>query len=133
MMILAETSSPALKIGPEAPWSTHFELIVTGFGWVVVTLLILCFATIVVAKLLPKPQVTPKKTVSAPKPSPASPVEPVASPEMSGSIPAHHVAAIAAAVFATMGSSARVVSIQTGAGGWAQEGRRQIFQSHRVR
>jgi len=44
------------------------------------------------------------------------------------------VAVIAAAVHAVVGERAHhIVSIRPAAGGWAQEGRRQIFSSHRVR
>jgi hypothetical protein len=44
------------------------------------------------------------------------------------------VAVIAAAVHSVIGDRAhRIVSIRPGGPGWAQEGRRQIFSSHRVR
>ncbi|MDQ8207798.1 OadG family transporter subunit [Coraliomargarita sp. SDUM461003] len=44
------------------------------------------------------------------------------------------LAVIAAAVHSVMGDRAhRVVSVRSTGPGWAQEGRRQIFSSHRVR
>lgn len=44
------------------------------------------------------------------------------------------IAVIAAAVHSVIGDRAhRIVSIRPGGPGWAQEGRRQIFSSHRVR
>ena len=44
------------------------------------------------------------------------------------------VAVITAAVHTVMGQRAhRLVSIRPGGPGWAQEGRRQIFSSHRIR
>jgi Na+-transporting methylmalonyl-CoA/oxaloacetate decarboxylase gamma subunit len=44
------------------------------------------------------------------------------------------LAVIAAAVHTVMGDRAhRVVSVRSSGPGWAQEGRRQIFSSHRVR
>ena len=44
------------------------------------------------------------------------------------------LAVIAAAVHSVVGDRAhRIVSIRSGGPGWAQEGRRQIFSSHRLR
>ena len=44
------------------------------------------------------------------------------------------MAVVAAAVHTVLGDRPhRVVSVRTSGPGWAQEGRRQIFSSHRVR
>lgn len=54
-------------------------------------------------------------------------------PSKGGDDPAM-IALIAAAVHTAIGDRAhRVVSIRSAGPGWAQEGRRQIFSSHRVR
>ena len=53
-----------------------------------------------------------------------------------GTIPPEILAVITAAVFETLGSDLRIVSIssaQQGNSNWSQEGRRQIFGSRKVR
>lgn len=124
--------SPELKLGPDASIYDHLELVIFGFGWVMITLMILSMGIVVVSKLVASDKPTAK---SAPAAAPAAAPAPTASgaSDSHGKIPAHHLAAIAAAVFTTLGSASRVVSIRTAAHGWAQEGRRQHFQSHRVR
>ncbi len=73
-----------------------------------------------------KPPLT-KKTIKAPKVA-AAPAG--ASPEENG----HLAAVIAAAIHMTLQDQrVRVRSIRRMAPGWAQEGRRQIFSSHRLR
>lgn len=68
---------------------------------------------------------TASSSSSAPRP------EPVAAPEEDES---DLLAVLAAAVHVAVGDRAhRVVSIRSSGPGWAQEGRRQIFSSHRVR
>ncbi len=61
----------------------------------------------------------------------AAAVAAVTSPAQAGN--PHLVAVIAAAAHATLGSSARVVSIRPAENEWGAEGRRQIFASHRTR
>ena len=68
---------------------------------------------------------------SAPAPRPAAPL--LATPP---GIPAHHVAAIAAAVAAITGGRGRVVRVTAAphqAQAWSQHGRAELFASHRVR
>ena len=63
--------------------------------------------------------------------------QPATAPQASGSDSKEDpalLAVVAAAVHTVMGDRAhRVVSVRTAGPGWAQEGRRQIFSSHRVR
>ncbi|MFO8026169.1 MAG: OadG family transporter subunit [Opitutales bacterium] len=69
---------------------------------------------------------------AASKGGPASPPSP-SQPDKDEDDPAF-IAVIAAAVHTAIGDRPhRVVSIRSAGPGWAQEGRRQIFSSHRVR
>lgn len=67
--------------------------------------------------------------------TPAPAAAPAAMPVPEGGIDAETLAAIAAAVHATLGARYRVRAVATGDMHieWAQEGRRQIFASHKVR
>jgi hypothetical protein len=88
----------------------------------------------------PHPAPTPAPNPFTPlAPAPAAP----ASPPDSSTIPAHHLAAIAAAVHHLFRGRARLLSAAPAmpaaqpsahaAIDWAREGRRDIFTSHRVR
>ena len=67
-----------------------------------------------------------KSPPAAPAPAPAAHVE--------GGPPPEVRAAIAAAINVVLGNGVRVVSISnTSVLLWSQEGRRQVFQSHKVR
>ncbi|AOS44868.1 hypothetical protein Verru16b_01937 [Lacunisphaera limnophila] len=97
--------------------------------WVLVSITVLMFAVAGLGRWLaathpdPVPRVRPKPVVVA---------EPELTPEIQ--------AAIAAAVYVTLGASARVTSVvlQPASGDnvmlpWSLEGRRQIYTSHKVR
>lgn len=71
-----------------------------------------------------------KPRMTAPPPGPAAPA-----PLVETGTPPEHIVLIAAAVHATLGARARVVSINPhpDAQDWAAEGRRQIFSTRKVR
>ncbi len=51
-----------------------------------------------------------------------------------GELDPHEIAVVTAAIHCVVGDQAhRIVSIRSGSSSWAQEGRRQIFTSRRVR
>lgn len=67
----------------------------------------------------------PKEVAASPSPSPA-PAEQSMSPQL--------IAVVAAAVHVTLGKVPhQIVSIKPADPSWSREGRRQIFDSHRVR
>jgi len=72
----------------------------------------------------------------APSPQPAPAVVPVAVPAItpSAEIPADVFAAVASAVYFTLGEQHRVVSVSPVESlAWSREGRRSIFRSHTFR
>ena len=111
----------------EAPG--NLNLVITGFLFVVIVLTLLATMTWLGGRFFArqdslKPPLS-KKTVKAPKasPSPAPEVE-----------DGHIAAVITAAIHLSLQDQKfRVRSIRRMAPGWAQEGRRQIFSSHRLR
>lgn len=112
---------------------TATNLVITGFLFVVIVLTMLAamtwlggryFAARDAANATP-----PKKTLKAPKPAPAPAAASAASDEGD-----QLAAVITAAIHVALQDQPfRVRSIRRMAPGWAQEGRRQIFSSHRVR
>lgn len=138
--------------GPEVPAHTSgtLEIVGVGFIFVLVVLALLAMVTAALgaifirfdARLNAKvaaavaaqaktastadPEALDYEDSVAPAPAPAS----VTSEEEDPAL----IAVIAAAVHSVIGDRAhRIVSIRPGGPGWAQEGRRQIFSSHRVR
>lgn len=116
--------------------------VVTGFVFVVVVLATLSILTsligVVCSRLIEDPSSASKQTPkAAPPPAPAS--EPKATKLVDGieaenDIPDRIIALIAAATHVALeGRPQRIVSIRGATQGWAQEGRREIFSSHRVR
>lgn len=129
--------------GPSVPAATAgtMEIVVVGFAFVMIVLALLAMVTASIgavfrrfdakidakakaavaaaaaaAALAPKPVVSTPAAVSGEDEDPLLPV------------------ILAAAVHSVIGDRAhRIVSIRPGGPGWAQEGRRQIFSSHRVR
>ena len=112
----------------EAP--SAVSLVITGFLFVVVILSLLAVLTwaggkFFAARDAAKPPLT-KETVKPPKVA--------ASPAPAESEGDHLTAVITAAIhIALQDRKFRVRSIRRMAPGWAQEGRRQIFSSHRLR
>mgnify|MGYP005846547213 CR=1 FL=1 len=137
---LAQTAAPL-----EAP--TTSSVVIVGFLFVVLVLALLAAVTAAIGAFFIKSAAreAAKATESAEKAAKASaegsshqsttdsaPAASVGSSE-AGDDPAL-LAVIAAAVHTIMGDRAhRVVSVRSAGPGWAQEGRRQIFSSHRVR
>jgi len=106
------------------------NLVLTGFLFVVLVLALLAAMTWLGGRFFArqdalKPPLS-KKTVKAPKVEPS----PAADAEVEGQL----AAVITAAIHLTLQEQKfRVRSIRRMAPGWAQEGRRQIFSSHRLR
>ncbi len=122
MSVIANTAASAPVTG-EALISGPFEVL-WGFVFVVGTLLLFAVVTYLIGVFLKS------------KAAPAAATAPAAIPksEMEAMPPAL-VAVIAAAIHETLHEPARIVSIRSlrGQSGWAAEGRRSIFSSHRVR
>jgi Na+-transporting methylmalonyl-CoA/oxaloacetate decarboxylase gamma subunit len=123
--------------GPEshAQTSGTLEIVGVGFIFVMVVLALLAMVTAALGAIFIRfdAKAAAKAAAIAAE---AAALAPTADPEAldyDKEDPAL-VAVIAAAVHSVIGDRAhRIVSIRPGGPGWAQEGRRQIFSSHRVR
>jgi Na+-transporting methylmalonyl-CoA/oxaloacetate decarboxylase gamma subunit len=137
-IVLAQVAGAAEAEAAVNPWG----VVVVGFLFVIIVLALLASVTALMgvfftkqaaysaeraAKAAQKAAEASGATqgtaaASSPAPAPASDDDPVLT------------AVIAAAVHTVMGDRPhRVVSVRSSGPGWAQEGRRQIFSSHRVR
>jgi Na+-transporting methylmalonyl-CoA/oxaloacetate decarboxylase gamma subunit len=133
-IILAEVSTKSPTVGD----SQTLEIVIVGFLFVMFVLCALSAVTSTIGAFFARQAAreaahAAELAAEAAKRAEAAPpvVAPVKTPE--GEDPAF-VAVIAAAVHSVIGDRAhRIVSIRPGGPGWAQEGRRQIFSSHRVR
>ncbi|MBK1880574.1 OadG family transporter subunit [Pelagicoccus mobilis] len=118
----------------------NVSFIVGGFVFVVVVLATLSIVTsligVLCSRLIKEPTAEQKP---APQAAPAAKPAAAATKQVNGieadeDIPAHVIALIAAATHVILeGRPQRIVSIRGTTQGWAQEGRREIFSSHRVR
>lgn len=113
----------------------QWGIVLVGFSFVVLVLALLALVTTAMGSLFNKQSVRSaekavKVAATAAKITPVTPAEEATSEADSAVI----AAVIAAAVHTVIGDRPhRVVSIRSTGPGWAQEGRRQIFSSHRVR
>lgn len=130
---------PLLAALPEYPTvgqTLSFQL--NGLMVVFLTLGSIWFLLSIIGTLFrllgPKTAPVPATAAASPAAAPVT-AQPVTTPESAGGPSPHVVAAIAAAVYATMGGRVRIAAITPSQvdGDWAREGRRQIFASHRVR
>jgi Na+-transporting methylmalonyl-CoA/oxaloacetate decarboxylase gamma subunit len=133
--------------GPEAAAASSgtFEVVGVGFTFVMVVLALLAAVTAAIGALFvsfdaKKTAQAALKAAQATSAAPGPAPVPVAAAKVSEPQKADSdddpvlAAVIAAAVHSVIGDRAhRIVSIRPGGPGWAQEGRRQIFSSHRVR
>lgn len=138
--MLAQASGTAATGTVESP----FGIVVVGFLFVVVVLALLSSVTALLGVFFTKQAASASERAAKAAQAAAESTGGSAAPS-SGSAPptsAPHVAedetaitaVIAAAVHTVMGDRPhRVVSVRSSGPGWAQEGRRQIFSSHRVR
>lgn len=117
----------------------NVSFVVIGFLFVIVVLATLSIVTSVIGVICSRlikqePAVAAKAT---PEPTPAlapAPAPKVDAIETDGDIPEHIIALIATATHVILkGRPQKIVSIRGASQGWAQEGRREIFSSHRVR
>jgi Na+-transporting methylmalonyl-CoA/oxaloacetate decarboxylase gamma subunit len=126
--------------GPEVPANASgtLEIVGVGFIFVMVVLALLAMVTSALGAIFSRvdARAAAKSAViaaeAAAKIAAMAPAAPVASDDDQED--SALVAVLAAAVHSVIGDRAhRIVSIRPGGPGWAQEGRRQIFSSHRVR
>ncbi|WP_269522299.1 OadG family transporter subunit [Coraliomargarita parva] len=125
---------------PEAAQASHgvTEIVVVGFCFVLGVLAVFTTLTSVIGSIFArsaanaakKAQQAAEANAAAAQAAAPAPVPAAAAEEDETVL----FAVIAAAVHSVYGDRAhRVVSIHSAGPGWAQEGRRQIFSSHRVR
>lgn len=121
--------------------------IIVGFLFVIIVLSILAILTYLVGKLVQQvTKMQESKTaaaaaaVAAQTPAPSAPEQsadpaPASVPASDDDIPPHVLALIAAATHVVLdGRPQRIVGVRRiGNPNWAQEGRREIFSSHRFR
>jgi Na+-transporting methylmalonyl-CoA/oxaloacetate decarboxylase gamma subunit len=128
---------PLALIPADAPFSEYALFQASGMTVVLLTLgglwlLVAGMSKVVLA--IERSMGTGPKAPAAPQPVPQAP-PPQAAPTPEG-IDVRTVAAITAAVHVVLGHRARIVSLNPEAGpgqAWSKEGRREIYQSHRVR
>jgi Na+-transporting methylmalonyl-CoA/oxaloacetate decarboxylase gamma subunit len=112
------------------------SFIVIGFLFVLTVLTTLSIVTSLIGVLCTRLIKEPESKKST-APAPAAPAK--AAPRADGietdeDIPEHVIALIATATHVALkGRAQKIVSIKGSGQGWAQEGRREIFSSHRVR
>ncbi len=117
----------------------NVSFIVIGFLFVVVVLATLSIVTSVIGVVCAKLIKDESEVATKAAPAPAPAAEPTPAPradgiETDGDIPEHIIALIATATHVILkGRPQKIVSIRGRGQGWAQEGRRDIFSSHRVR
>ena len=120
------------------------NIILVGFLFVMVVLAVLAAITATIGALFSRQAAKSARQALAlaqqksetPEPATATEAKPVdsTSAETDASLDPHLLAVIAAAVHTVVGARPhRVISIVPRGPGWAQEGRRQIFSSHRTR
>ncbi len=112
---------------PDAGQNTTF--IIVGFSFVLIMLAMLAGVTTIIGSVFSriKPKAPAVAPVIAAAPAPAS--KPTPAPENP-----HLMHIIAAAVHTALkGKPHRIANVRKQSDGWAQEGRRQIFSSHKVR
>ncbi|MDQ8184416.1 OadG family protein [Pelagicoccus sp. SDUM812002] len=112
----------------------NVSFIVIGFLFVLVVLATLSIVTTIIGalctRLIKEPEAKKPQAASiSRKPEPRAD-----GIETEGDIPEHIIALIATATHVILkGRPQKIVSIRGSSQGWAQEGRREIFSSHRVR
>lgn len=114
---------------PTAEENTSF--VIFGFAFVVFVLLALAIMTAAIGILFKRTEANAKQAEARQAPATSAPL-----PQKAASATENeHIPYLIAAAVATImdGQSHRIVSINPRSEGWAQEGRRQIFSSHKVR
>lgn len=124
--------------GPEASVSTSdiLGVVVVGFLFVMVVLSLLAMVTSFIGAIFSRQAAKDAEKAAAylaANPPVPAPVVPPTHDRLSIDEDPAFVAVLAAAIHSVIGDRPhRVVSIRPGAPGWAEEGRREIFSSHRV-
>ena len=137
MLFKIALASTAADFGHSQTFNV-FEIVLVGFSFVFLILLILSLMTSILGKFFAR--------ISVEKPSSpfvevatASGKPPASSKEIENNFAIEesdprYIAVVAAAIHCVMdGRKHRIISIRSSNSGWAAEGRRQIFSSHKVR
>ncbi len=112
----------------------NISFILIGFLFVLVVLAALSIVTTLIGVLCTRLIKEPAAKKPAAAKAPAAPEPRADGIQTDGDIPEHIIALIATATHVILkGRPQKIVSIRAGSQGWAQEGRREIFSSHRVR
>ena len=128
---LAQVSA---AVPSEAP--STLGVVVVGFLFVMIVLAVLATVTTIIGKIFVKQAAAEasKAAASAEKAAAAASAPSGAAASSGDQEDPALLAVVAAAVHTVIGDRPhRVVSVRSAGPGWAQEGRRQIFSSHRVR
>lgn len=127
--------TPLLAKLPAHPvFSDALNFILTGFFLVIGALLILSGLIAMIGAWFKSRDTKAKAAPVPPRLDPPLPDASPGVPVVSSSEPPHLAALIAAAVHVALeGQPHRVIHIEPVSVGWAREGRREIFSSHRVR
>jgi len=144
MFAFYSTLAQASATAPAEVTSTT-SVVVVGFLFVMIVLALLAAVTSAIgaffikqaaheaAKAAKSAEAAAKAAAANPQSATAGSALAPAATDVDSDDPAL-LAVVAAAIHTVMGDRAhRVVSVRTAGPGWAQEGRRQIFSSHRVR
>lgn len=131
-------ATPTLAAGfPAYPsFGDNISFIVIGFVFVIVVLLALAAMTSLIGAGFTRTSKAAETKAPSPTARPAASAPPSAEAELFAghSNPEHVPAILAAAVHAALqGRKHRIEGVRIASGRWAQEGRRDIFSSHRVR
>ncbi len=123
-------SIPIASVPAQHGTSEHVSFVIVGFLFVVVVLAILALVTSIIGFVFKQAE---KNAPVAAAPQPQAAVA-ESGPYVDHDIPSHIPILIAAAAHTILkGKPHRIVNIRNVNKGWAQEGRRDIFSSHKVR
>ncbi|MBC2605660.1 OadG family transporter subunit [Pelagicoccus albus] len=130
------TYTLAAALAAKPTFAENVSFIIVGFLFVLFVLGVLSLITTCIGALCTRLIKDEPKAKPAAKPAPAAAPAPApaSSIQKDDDIPEHIVALIATAThIALQGRPQKIVSIRSMGQGWAQEGRREIFSSHRFR
>lgn len=125
-------ASPLALIGTDATFPEYAGFQASGITVVMLTLGGLWLVVAAVSKVV---LMVERSVATVPVPKAAF-TPPAATPVPAENVDTRTIAVITAAIHAVCGSRARIVSLNPESGpgqAWSKEGRREIYQSHRVR
>jgi len=138
--MIDSTTMPLAEIAANPHFAEAIRFILVGFVFVTLVLLILAGVTSLIGLAFkggvrPAPEPDPATVPEVALTPPPEPEPGVATTEPMDAEEARRITAVVAAALHTIMGAAphRIVSIRPAQSSWAQEGRRNIFLSHRVR